>query len=422
MSTPEANATLVESETKSPSPSISNQIALIVQQNQLADDTAQTVLLTFEPLLKKANEWVLKEASINVTDASQTREMKLARETRLALREIRLDADKERKKLKEQSLRQGKAIDGAANIIKALIEPIEQRLQDKEDFVEKQEAARKAKLKTDREAILSPFAVSINMDISFYPLGDMPQDSFDILLKTTKAQAEEKVALAAKAESDRLAKEAADRAEQDRIRQENEKLKQEAIKLAQERVEADKKAALERQRLAAEAAEAKKRADAQAAKLKAESDAKIAAEKAKADAALAAERKKAQDAAFAAAEATRKAKAESDRIAAEAAEKARKAQEALEAQARKDREAREKMEAEAKRAEEAASARVAAEAAAAKKAAGAPDRAKVKAFASTIREIKPPTLTTDAGKAFGTKLSEQLVKLAAWMESEAGKL
>ena len=46
---------------------------------------------------------------------------------------------KVRKELKEESLRKGKAIDGVANIIKFLIEPVEKYLEDQEKFIEKLE-------------------------------------------------------------------------------------------------------------------------------------------------------------------------------------------------------------------------------------------------------------------------------------------
>lgn len=419
----EANAVLVVSEaTKVAAPSPTNQLTIIIKENQLEAESASFLTTTFVPLLKRAEEWAVKANAIKVKDASDTGTMNVARITRLELRKVRIAAEKAKESLKAEGLRRNNAIQGAYNIVKFLTEPLEEKLLEQEQYVERQEATRKAKLKIERETIMSPFAVTIGMDISFYPLGDMPQDSFDILLQTTKTQAEAKTALAAKAESDRLAKEKADADERARVQAENEKLRQEAVKLAQEKVESDKRASLERAKLAQEAADVKKKADALAAKVKAESDAKIAAEKAKNDAALAAERKKAQDAASAAAETARKAKIESDRIIAEAAEKARKIQEATELQAKKDREAREELEKVAKKAKELEDARVAAEQAAAKKAAGAPDKVKIKAFTASVKTLVIPSLSTIEGKTLGIKIQDQLNKLVIWIDQQTEKI
>ena len=68
--------------------------------------------------------------------------MKLARVGRLFLMKKRTAIETVRKELKEQALREGKAIDGIANVLKALIIPIEEYLKKQEDFVVLKEAAR----------------------------------------------------------------------------------------------------------------------------------------------------------------------------------------------------------------------------------------------------------------------------------------
>lgn len=69
---------------------------------------------------------------------------KLARAARLSIKQLRVNAEKRRKELKEDSLRMGKAIDGANNILLALIVPIERRLEDIELAEERAERARLA--------------------------------------------------------------------------------------------------------------------------------------------------------------------------------------------------------------------------------------------------------------------------------------
>ncbi len=74
-----------------------------------------------------------------VTNEIQTVIMKLGR---LHLPEKRLAIERTRKELKEQSLREGKAIDGIANVLQALIIPIEEYLGQQENFVQIREAER----------------------------------------------------------------------------------------------------------------------------------------------------------------------------------------------------------------------------------------------------------------------------------------
>jgi hypothetical protein len=383
-------------------------LALIINENQLETESASFLTTTFVPFLQRAEEWAKKAEAIQVKDATDTGTMLMARTARLELRKIRIAAEKAKDSLKAEGLRRNKAIQGAYNIVAFLTEPIEEKLQAQEDFVERQEAKRKADLKIARETALAPYGV----DTSFYVLSDMPNEAFDQLLSTSKLAHEAKLQAAIKVEQERLAKEKADAEERARVQAENERLKAEALKAAQEKAEADAKAA----------------------KAKAESDARLAAErekaakesaeiKRKADEALATERAKAaQEAA--------KVKAEADRVAKEAAEKARKEREAAAEVARKAKEvadakikaaedARKKAEAEAKRIKDVADAKAAEEAAAKKRAAAAPDKDKLKAFAVAIRALPLPSLTTTEGKAIATKLAEQNEKYAVWVEKQA---
>lgn len=233
-----------------------NKLELIVRESGLESTKADFILTQFQDYFKIAAEWEVRAKSIVVTDESQTAEMQMARAGRLFLKEKRVAIEKARKELKEQALREGKAIDGIANVLKALIVPIEEHLDKQEHFVEI-----RAKIAED------------------------------------KRLAEE----AARLEAERLAKEAAEKAEQERIRLENEKLKAEAIEkeraMAAERAEAiakqkaiEEKAAAERrtaeeekraieekaakERRAAE--DAKKKAEAEIEKMKAEAESKAA--------------------------------------------------------------------------------------------------------------------------------------------------
>lgn len=196
----------------------------IIQKSELKPDMAKFLQDNFNDYFTMATEWKKKAGNIKVTNESQTADMEMARVGRLFLRDKRIDVEKARKKLKEQSLREGKAIDGIANVLKALIIPIEEQLEQQEKFVE---------FKREKEKELARIA------------------------------AEEKI------EADRIAEEKRVAEEQERTRLENIKLKKEADArekvLADERAKADedKRKADEKLRKTKEAAE-KKRKDAEA--------------------------------------------------------------------------------------------------------------------------------------------------------------
>ena len=171
-----------------------NELEVIIKKSGLESTKATAILTQFQDYFSIASEWEVKARSIVVTDESQKVEMAMARVGRLFLKEKRVAIEKTRKGLKEQALREGKAIDGIANVLKALIVPIEEYLNQQEKFVE---------------------------------------------IRTKIAEDKRLAEEAQKAEAERLAREAEERAEQERIRVENEKLRREAAEkdriLAEER-------------------------------------------------------------------------------------------------------------------------------------------------------------------------------------------
>jgi hypothetical protein len=326
----------------------------------LEPDTALSLREAFEGYFRQADEWRQKAMAIQITRPDQVREMKLARETRLALREIRINAEKARKRLKEDSLKKGKAIDGIYNMLAYAVEPLEKHLLDQEQFVERQEAERKARLKSEREAAL----LQLGVDVSFYQLGEMEDATFQQLLETHQIAFEARQEAARKAEAERI----------ERERQE-----------AEERARREAEAAAERERLRAE-------------------NERLAREKAEAEAKARAEH-----------EAAEKARREAE-------EKARKEREAAEAQARAEREAREKLEAELKARQEAAEKAKQEALAAARAAATAPDRDKLDALAQAILAIQVPELSTAAGEQIELLIREQLIKFSGWVTNLKTKL
>lgn len=199
-----------------------NKLAVIVKDSGLEPTKAQFILEKFQDYFNIAAEWEAKAKTIIVKDETQKADMQMARVGRLFLRDKRLAIEKSRKELKEQALREGKAIDGIANVLKALIVPIEEYLDKQERFVE---------------------------------------------IRAAEKAEQERIAMEKRIEDERIAKEKAEAEERERIRLENERLKVEAIEkekqLTAERAkaEAEKKAAEENARKEREALEAAARVE-----------------------------------------------------------------------------------------------------------------------------------------------------------------
>jgi len=199
-----------------------------------------------------------------VTDAKNPEHQKQAREVRLGLKRVRCDVERARKDLKDESVRYGKAVDGYANVLKFLCEPVEADLLRIEQYAERIEAARIQKIIDERTAILE----SLDCDAKSYNLGQMDEKQFEGVRKMAARQKEEREEAAAKAEADRLAKEKAEADERKRIEAENKKYKAE---LAKKEAQQKKEREAERKKLLAER-EKREAAEAEAAALKAEQE------------------------------------------------------------------------------------------------------------------------------------------------------
>lgn len=314
--------------------------------------------------LQKFEELKASADAVLTADPANPTNSKLARVARLSLRAARIEIEKKRKELGDYHLRKTQSINSEANKLKALIEPYEEKLQAIEDYAERMESERLAKLAQERTSALSEFT-TISPAINYAAL---TEEEFAAMLNDARLAHEARIAEAKRIEEERIAKEKADAEAREAQRLENERLRKEA---------AEKDAALKAEREAAEKA-------------------RIEAET----------------------------KARKEREAIEA--KARVEREAAEAKAKAEREAMEKLEAKiaadlaAKKAEEE---RIRKEREKAeKKAKAAPDKQKLIAFAATVRALVVPEMSTEAGKTAGVAIAGQVEGFAKWIEGKIAEV
>lgn len=279
----------------------SNELVTFLSSSGLVEAKRNDIAQSLGMFFDKASEWNQTIASIVITDPSETGKMKMAKEGRLTLKNMRLDAMKVVKAKRESvknrmadDILEDKLLLKAGQMVEATFENLEGKLQEKEEFGLRWEAENKAKLKIARDSEVLPFAEFVLGGID---LSNLKQEEYDKFLSGLKLQMEAKIANEAKIKAEKEAKEKSEREERERIALENARLKAEAIeaenKRLAEKAEADRILKAEQAQKAKELAESKAKADTEAKlakekadietkRLKAESDAKLKEEQAKA--------------------------------------------------------------------------------------------------------------------------------------------
>jgi len=201
-----------------------NLVTIITETGlEINSSTSQLIKDKFEPFIKEMDEWKDKAEGLVVNDITEKDKMREARVARLALRAIRVDADKVRKALKEDSNKYNKAVQSIYNFIEGRIAPLEEHLEQQERFEEVQ-------LKKEREALkeerLKLFAQYSN-DGELFNLGELSQESFDSLYGTIKQAHEVKIAAEIKAIGEAQVKAKLESEEREKQRAEIEQLKAE---------------------------------------------------------------------------------------------------------------------------------------------------------------------------------------------------
>lgn len=354
------------------------EITQVLTPLALPNDDSQKLIDTFSPLFIKAQDLKAKASGLVVKDASQKLEMKLAREYRLALKQIRLEGDNTHEKLKANALTYGRACDGMRAVLRLVTSEMETHLEAQEKFVEIQEQKRKTELKAQRLEVLSAYP---EFSAVGYNLEEMPVESFDLLISGLDAKRREKIEAEQKAERERLEREKAEAEERARIKAENERLKAEAEerekKAAEERAEAERVLAEERRK-------------------NAEAEAKAKAEREKDEAYAEAIRAKEREE-----QAKKEAEAKAER-------------ERIEAELRAEKEKAAKLEAERL-------AEIARQEAEAKARAKAPDKEKLLAFAMEIDALYAPDVSTLELGAVAENVNGLLRKVSAYIRTSVEK-
>lgn len=363
-----------------------NPLALVLVDNHLELESSGSMLQPFLEFLSAAEGWKTKVAAIKVTDVSQVREMALARQTRLALKDIRTASDRTRKTLKEESLNRGRAIDGMHAVVVSLIAPLEDSLREQEEFAVRKENARKLALKTSRQSLLQPYGA----DTSFYDLGAMPDETFKDLLDGQRIAHQQREETRHKAEQAKIEADKQERIRQEALAQENARLK--AEKIEADRIQKEKDEASRQERLKEQA-----KAETERVRLQSIQEAKDKTARAE---------KQALEDRLAKESASAQAKLKSEReIAAAKESEERKAKEAAQAELNR-------IKAEADR-------KAKADAEIARKAAMAPDRDKLIAMAAQVRSIQVPEMLSAEGVSLQVEILMRIDELAQWIDSKA---
>ena len=261
---------------------VTNVMVTKIEESEIDENTSMELRKDFMPFFDQANEWAKQAKLIVVKSADQVEDIKLARKLRLDFKNLRVSVEKKRLSRKAGLTREGKAIDGVSNIVKALIVPIEEHLQEQEDFVKIEEQRIKEELREKRVQELEKYNVDVT---NFRDLSEMPKESFAQLVENSKNAFALKKEAERKLEQERIDREKAENEERERHRVENEKLKKEAAerekaieieRKKQEQILAEQKAIAEK-----EAAEREKAQAALRAKEEADEKAQIAAQRIK---------------------------------------------------------------------------------------------------------------------------------------------
>ena len=204
------------------------ELEAVILEHNIEPDQALSLRNSFQNFIKLTTELEAKAKAIVVTDISQKKEMAEAREIRLELKKIRTDSENKRKEMKESSLRTGSAIDAVAKIVKNIVIPLEDHLEEQEKFAEIQEKLAREKRDHDRYVEITQYTQTPEM----YTYKEMTDEVFASLIANLKEAHDRKSKEEEEARLAQIKKEqdAKDEAERNRIELERMKREEEVRK------------------------------------------------------------------------------------------------------------------------------------------------------------------------------------------------
>jgi len=181
---------------------MSQEIDALINAGLIEKTKGDYIKEKFQDFTQAIEEWSEKANAIVVTEESQKELMAEAREGRLLLKAKRIEVEKTRKSLKEQSLSEGRLIDSVAKYLTGLIEPAEKHLELQEKFIEIQDQNKRIQLKANRTELLLPYKDVI--DPNSIQLDLITDEAFTTILNGAKFAQDNKKAEALRVEEERL--------------------------------------------------------------------------------------------------------------------------------------------------------------------------------------------------------------------------
>lgn len=183
-----------------------NMLVKLIDESGLEKSKADALKEKFADMYNVAMDWKIKAETLKVTDITQEAEMKMADEGRKFLKKKRIDIENTRKELKEESLREGRAIDALAKALTALIEPIEDDLEKKAKFKEIYIANLKEQKRLQRLEMLRPLEIYSENGYDFANMDEATWEAFYGSMKSSyeKKKEEERLAEEQRLENERI--------------------------------------------------------------------------------------------------------------------------------------------------------------------------------------------------------------------------
>lgn len=178
---------------------------------------------TFAPFMEQIMQKGMLVHDIEVTDENDKAGMAEAKRLRIAIKNVRVEAQKVHKREKEYPKIAGRTVDYFWRMIRERAELWESQLKEHEEFAARIEAERKRKLAEERQELLAPYVESAE----HYDLENMEVEAFSELLDNCKFAHEARVEKERQEAEAKRQREEEARKEMEKLREETKRLKME---------------------------------------------------------------------------------------------------------------------------------------------------------------------------------------------------